>query len=78
MIEVGRYDIRTDAEFARSLLAAAGIPCVLVPDEACGADVCGGARLLVAEADAHDAAEILRHHVPTEGFADEHVDDNLR
>ena len=65
MVEVGRFDTRTDAEFARSLLAAAGIPCVLAPDEAAGAyaiDLSGGARVLVADADAHDAAVILRHH----------------
>jgi hypothetical protein len=69
MIKVGRFDTRTDAEFARSLLAAAGIPCVLVPDRASGdypIDLAGGARLLVADADAHDAAEILRHHEQAE------------
>ena len=69
MVEVGRFDTRTDAEFARSLLAAAGIPCVLAPDEAAGAyaiDPSGGARVLVADADAHDAAVILRHHVPSD------------
>jgi hypothetical protein len=79
MIEVGRFDIRTDAECARSLLAAAGIPCVLAPDTASDAypiDLSSGARLLVADADAPDAAEILRHHEPTEEIADEHVDDN--
>ena len=37
MVEVGRFDTRADAEFARSLLAAAGIPCVLAPNEAAGA-----------------------------------------
>jgi hypothetical protein len=69
MIEVGSFDTRTDAEFARSLLAAAGIPCVLAPDTAAGTypnDRSGGARVLVADADAHDAAVILRHHPPTE------------
>jgi hypothetical protein len=69
MVEVGRFDTRTDAEFARSLLAAAGIPCVLAPDKAAGADPSdrsGGARVLVADADAHDAAVILRHHTPSE------------
>jgi hypothetical protein len=70
MVEVGRYDTRTEAEFARSLLAAAGIPCVLAPREASGAsliDLSGGARLLVAEADAHDATEILGFRETTEG-----------
>jgi putative signal transducing protein len=69
MVEVGRFDRRADAEFARSLLAAAGIPCVLAPDEAAGAypiDLSGGARVLVADADAHDAAVILRDHAPSE------------
>jgi hypothetical protein len=69
VIEVGRYDIRTDAEFARSRLAAAGIPCVFAPDKTSDADpigLSGGARLLVAEADAHEAAAILRHREPTE------------
>jgi hypothetical protein len=69
MIEVGRFDIRTDAEFARSLLAAAGIPCVLAPDRTSSAylvDLSGRARLLVADADARDAAEILRYHEPIE------------
>jgi hypothetical protein len=67
MVEVGTFDTRTDAEFARSLLAAAGIPCVLAPDQAAGypIDLSGGARVLVAEADAHDAAVILRHHEPS-------------
>jgi hypothetical protein len=68
MIEVGRFDTRTDAEFARSLLAAARIPCILAPDTAPGddpIDLSSGARLLVADADAHDAVEILKHHGPT-------------
>jgi putative signal transducing protein len=70
MVEVGRFDTQADAESARSLLAAAGIPCVLAPDEAAGAyriDVSGGARVLVADADAQDAAVILRNHTSSEG-----------
>jgi hypothetical protein len=69
MIEVGRFDTRTDAEFARSLLGAAGIPCVLAPDKVPGAyanDLSGGARVLVADADADDAAVILGHHQSTD------------
>jgi Putative prokaryotic signal transducing protein len=69
MVEVGRFDTRTDAQFARSLLAAAGIPCVLAPDEVTGAypiDLAGRTRVLVADADAHDAAVILGHHAPSE------------
>jgi len=67
MVEVGRFHTRTDAEYARSLLAAAGIPCVLAPDEVAGAypiNRSGGARVLVADADASDAAVILRRYVP--------------
>jgi hypothetical protein len=69
MVEVGRFDTRTDAESARSLLAAAGIPCVLAPDDAAGAypiDPTGSARILVADTDAHDAAVILKYHTPRE------------
>jgi hypothetical protein len=69
MVEVGRFDTRADAEFARSLLTAAGIPCVLAPDEAAGAypiDLSDGARVLVADADADDATLILRDHAPSE------------
>jgi hypothetical protein len=72
MVEVGRFDTRADAEFARTLLAGAGIPCVLAPDQAPGAypiDRSGGARVLVADADAADATVILRDHAPSE---DEH------
>ena len=68
MIEVGRFDTRTDAESARSLLAAAGIPCLLIPDKPSVAhlvDLSGGARVLVADADARDAAEILIRREPT-------------
>lgn len=65
MVEAGRFDTRTEAELARRALAAAGIPCVLTPDEAARAfpsDLSGGARLFVAEADAHAAALILERH----------------
>jgi hypothetical protein len=64
MVEIGTFETRSDAEFARSLLAAAGIPSVLAPDESGGYPIgfSGGARLLVAEADADDAVVILRHH----------------
>jgi hypothetical protein len=70
MVEVGRYDTRTEAELARLALAVAGIPCVLAHDEAASAfplDLSGGARLFVAEADVQDAAEILKQHAPREG-----------
>ena len=62
MIEVGVYPTRSDAEFAQVALAGAGIPSVLAADDAGGAypfDLSGGARLLVDEADANDAAAIL-------------------
>jgi hypothetical protein len=65
MVEVGKFETRADAELARSLLAAAAIPSVLLPGAVSGdyaLDLSGGARLLVAEADAAEAAAILRHH----------------
>lgn len=63
MVEVGAYPTRSDAEVAQGALAAAGIESVLVADDAGGAypfDLTGGgARLLVDEADAGDAASVL-------------------
>jgi hypothetical protein len=62
MIEVGSYPTRGDAELAQAALAAAGITSVIAADDAGGAypfDLAGGARLLVDEADAGDAAAIL-------------------
>jgi Putative prokaryotic signal transducing protein len=62
MVQIGAYPTRSDAELAQSALAAAGIPSVVASDDAGGAypfDLSGGARLLVDEADAEDAAEIL-------------------
>jgi hypothetical protein len=67
MVEIARFDTRTEAEFARSLLAAARIPCILAPEQESGAypiAASGGAHLLVAETDAYDAAEILKHYQP--------------
>ena len=63
MVEVGAYPTRSDAELAQGALAAAGIPSVLASDDAGGAypfDLTGGARLLVEEADAEDAAAVLK------------------
>jgi Putative prokaryotic signal transducing protein len=68
MIEVGKFVTRTQAESARSLLSAAGIPCILAPATAfaaCPIDLSGGACLLVATADAPRAAEILESLQPT-------------
>ena len=62
MIEVGTYPTRSDAELAQTALTAAGIASVVTADDAGGAypfDLTGGARLLVDETDAEDAAEIL-------------------
>jgi hypothetical protein len=62
MVEVGSYVTRGDAELAQAVLAAAGIRSVVSADDAGGAypfDLTGGARLLVDEADAEDAAAIL-------------------
>jgi hypothetical protein len=62
MIEVGTYATRSDAELAQATLAAAGIPSVIAADDAGGAypfDLSGGARVLVDEVDAEDAAAVL-------------------
>ena len=62
MIQVGAYPTRSDAELAQTVLAAAGIPSLVTADDAGGAypfDLTGGARLLVDEANAEDAAEVL-------------------
>ena len=62
MIEVGSYATRSDAELAQGVLEAAGIQSVLAADDAGGAYpflLAGGARVLVDEADAEDAAAIL-------------------
>jgi hypothetical protein len=62
MIRVGAYPTRSDAEVAQAVLAAAGIRSVVAADDAGGAypfDLTGGARLLVDEADAEDAAAVL-------------------
>ena len=71
MVQVGAYPTRSDAELAQTALVAAGIPSVVVSDDAGGAypfDLTGGARLLVDEADAEDAAAVLSERPPgTEG-----------
>jgi hypothetical protein len=62
MIEVGAYPTRGDAELAQTALAAAGIASEVVADDAGGLfpfDLSGGARLLVDDADAATAREIL-------------------
>lgn len=62
MIDIGTYPTRSDAELAQSLLAVEGIASVVAADDAGGAypfDLSGGARLLVDEADAEQAAAIL-------------------
>jgi hypothetical protein len=62
MVVAGTYPTRTDAELAQTALTAAGIDSVIASDDAGGAypiDFSGGARLLVDEADAEDAAAIL-------------------
>jgi hypothetical protein len=62
MVQVGVYPSRSDAELAQTALTAAGIESLIAADDAGGAypfDLSGGARLLVDEADAADAAAIL-------------------
>jgi hypothetical protein len=62
MIVVGAYPSRSEAELAQTALTAAGIPSVIAADDAGGAypfDLSGGARLVVDDADAEDAAAVL-------------------
>ena len=62
MIEVGAYPTRSDAELAQTALSAAGIESEVAADDAGGLfpfDFGAGARLLVDEADAETAREIL-------------------
>ena len=62
MVQVGAYTTRSDAELAQSALAAADIESVVTADDAGGAypfDLTGGARLLVDDVDADDAATVL-------------------
>ena len=62
MVQVGIYATRSDAELAQTVLTAAGIESVVSSDDAGSAypfDLAGGARLLVDEADAEDAAAVL-------------------
>lgn len=62
MIAVGVFPTRSDAELAQGALTAAGIQSEVASDDAGGAypfDFSGGARLLVDDADAEDAAAIL-------------------
>jgi hypothetical protein len=61
-IEIGSYVTRADAELAQATLEAAGIRSEVRSDDAGGAypfDLAGGARLLVADADAQFAAAVL-------------------
>jgi hypothetical protein len=62
MVEIAAYPTRSDAELAQAVLGGAGIESTVVADDAGGAypfDLTGGARLLVEEADARHAADIL-------------------
>jgi hypothetical protein len=69
MTEIAAFPTRGDAELAQAVLAAAGIASEVVSDDAGGAypfDLSGGARLLVDEADAVDAAAVLTPEPPTD------------
>jgi hypothetical protein len=62
VIVVGAYPTRSDAELAQTVLTSAGIGSEIAADDAGGAypfDLSGGARLLVDESDADDAAALL-------------------
>jgi hypothetical protein len=63
MVEVGVYRTRSEAEIAQGALAAAGIEAFVSADDAGGAipfSLSAGVRLLVEDADAEDAAALLR------------------
>lgn len=62
MIPVGRFATRSEAEVAQGLLASAGIDSSLSADDAGGASpfvLSGAAQLLVDEADAKAASQLL-------------------
>jgi hypothetical protein len=62
MINVGNYRTRGDAELAQTALTVAGIPSLVVVDDAGGSypfPLMGAARLLVDEANARDAVAVL-------------------
>jgi len=62
MVEAAAFPTRSDAELAQASLAAAGIRSAIAADDAGGAypfDLSGGARLLVNDTDAEQAAAIL-------------------
>jgi hypothetical protein len=62
LIEIQAFATRGEAEVARGALAAAGIESVVTSDDAGGAypfPLTGSASLLVEEADAESAEEIL-------------------
>jgi hypothetical protein len=62
MIQVGTYPTRSEAEIAKGALESAGIRATVESDDAGGAYPFsfGGVRLLVDEADAEAAAEVLQ------------------
>jgi len=62
MVEAAAFPTRSDAELAQASLAAAGIRSAIAADDAGGAypfDLSSGARLLVNDTDAEQAAAIL-------------------
>ena len=62
-VVIKRFAYRHDAELARNTLEAAGIPCVLINDDAGGAQAGLGfinhARLIVREEDVAEALDVL-------------------
>ena len=62
MVVAATFPTRSDAEIAQGALEAAGIASVIESDDAGGAypfGLTGGARLLVDDPDADDAAAVL-------------------
>jgi hypothetical protein len=61
-VKAGVYPTRGDAKLAQAALATAGIESVLVADDVGGAypfDLTGGVQVVVDEADAENAADVL-------------------
>ena len=70
MIAVGAYRTRTDAELAKTVLTAAGIPFEIEADDAGEAypfDLTGATRLVVDHADVADASPLLNSRPTTNG-----------
>jgi cell division protein FtsN len=72
LITIGTYGTRDEAEVVQGLLASAGIEALIRADDAGGAFpfvLSGAANVLVAEADAAAASELLANRADETGGA---------